>query len=66
MKVCDIPLFEVFTDCDGGGGTSLTGSVAQPCVQEVKPPDPSMPEPGAGLLFGSAVLAMAVMRKLGR
>ena len=64
MKICDIPPFEWFTDCDGGG-SSLVGSVVEPGGEDVTP-GPVMPEPGAGLLFGGAVIALVVMRKLGR
>ncbi len=65
VKVCDIPPFEWMTDCGSSGGTGSTtaGSVSQPCLQTDKI-DPSMPEPGAALLFGSALVALVLFKKL--
>lgn len=64
MQVCDIPPFEWMTDCGSSSGSgTTTGSVSQPCVQTEKI-DPAMPEPGAALLFGSAVVALVLFKKL--
>ncbi len=66
MKICDYPLvgplFEMFTDCDGGG----SGVVV---TQEGLPNEdfqPAVPEPGAGLLFMVAFGVIAVWYSLCR
>jgi hypothetical protein len=66
MKMCDTVVLEWFSSCSSssvGGTTAESVSISSNSNPD---PGPHMPEPGAALLFGSAILIAATFKKLRR
>ncbi len=70
MAMCDTVIIEWFTSCSGGSSANpmeTTSEVAvQTSLQSDPAPGPHMPEPGAAVLFGSALLISASLKRFRR
>ena len=66
MAMCDTIIIEWFTSCSSGSGANPVVTTAEVAVQPDPEPGPHMPEPGAAVLFGSALLITAGFKRFRR